>query len=238
MKEHKKELKIGLKAGIPIALAYFAVSMALGIQAKGAGLTVFQGFLTSLLVNASAGEYAGFQLIASQAPYIEMVLMTIIVNARYILMSFALSQKLDPDMSTIHRFILSFYLTDEFFGLAIIQNGYVNPWIIYGAILIAPACWALGTAVGVGVGSTLPPIILNSLSVALYGMFLAIIIPPAKKNKVVLGLVITAFASSYISTLVPFLSTMRDGTRIIILTIIISALAAGLFPVKEEENNE
>lgn len=238
MYTYKDDLRKGMQAGIPIALAYFAVSMALGISAKNAGLTVFQGFLSSVLLNASAGQYAGYQTILHQAPYLELVLITLIVNARYILMSMSLSQKLREDSSFLERLILSFYLTDEYFGLAISQDGYINPRIIYGAILVASPAWALGIIVGIALGNTLPLSILNSLSVALYGMFLAIIIPPCKDNKVLFGVVSFSFLASYIFTIISALSTITEGTRIIILTIVISSLAAYFFPIKVGDTNE
>ena len=226
---------LGLKDGIPIGLGYFAVAFSLGIVAANAGLNASQGFLTSLLVNASAGESAGFTAIKEAVPYIQMVLVTIVANARYLLMSFALSQKIDPKAKFIHRIILGYYLTDEFFGLAISQDGYADPFYTYGAVCFAAPCWAIGAALGIIMGNILPIRIVSALSVALYGMFLAIIIPPAKKDKAVALLIVISFVSSYILSK---LTNISSSAITIILTIVISSLGAILFPRKENEHHE
>lgn len=217
----------GLKDGLPIGLGYFAVAFSLGILASNAGMSAFQGFITSLLVNASAGESAGFVAIKESVPYIEMILITIVSNARYLLMSFALSQKINPKEKLIHRLLLGFYLTDEYFGLAISQEPYCNPYYSYGAIVIAAPCWAIGTALGIIMGNILPIRIVSALSVALYGMFLAIVIPPAKKDKAVAILIVISFASSYILSR---FTNISSSVITIILTIAISSLGALLFP--------
>jgi len=232
-------LKEGFKAGIPIGLGYFAVSFSLGIVAANAGLSAIQGFVTSLLCNASAGEYAGFVVIASNAGYLQMVLMSLVANIRYLLMSTALSQRCDEKMSLIHRLILSFYITDELFGITIARNGKVNPYYTYGAIIPATLLWASGTALGIIAGNVLSPRIVSALSVALYGMFIAIIIPPAKKNKVILFTIIVCFISSYLSSYyIPYLKDVTSGTRTVILTVIICSIVAYFFPHKENESNE
>ena len=226
------KFKQGIKDGIPIGLGYFAVAFSLGIVASNAGMSALQGFITSLLVNASAGESAGFTAIKESVPYIQMILVTIASNARYILMSFALSQKINPKEKLIHRLLLGFYLTDEFFGLAISQDGYADPKYSYGAIAFAAPCWAIGTALGVIMGNILPIAIVSALSVALYGMFLAIIIPPAKKDKVVALLIVISFISSYILNRFSNLST---SVITIVLTLFISLLGAIMFPRDENE---
>lgn len=223
------KLKLGLKNGIPIGLGYFAVAFSLGIVASSAGLTAFQGFLTSLLINASAGESAGFVAIKEAVPYIQIVMVTIVANARYLLMSFALSQKINPKEKLIHRILLGFYLTDEFFALAISQDGYADPKYSYGAIMFAAPCWAIGTALGIVMGNILPIKIVSALSVALYGMFLAIIIPPAKKDKAISILIVISFATSYILSRT---TSISSSVITIVLTIVISSLGAILFPVK------
>lgn len=229
------KLKQGLKDGIPIGLGYFAVAFSLGIVAANAGLSAMQGFITSLLINASAGESAGFTAIKDNIPYIQMALVTVIANARYLLMSFALSQKIHPKENIIHRLIMGFYLTDEFFGLAISQDGYANPYYSYGAILFAAPCWAIGTALGIIMGNILPLRIVSALSVALYGMFLAIVIPPAKKDKVIALLIVISFVTSYMMSRLTDIST---SVITIVLTISISSLGAFLFPIKGESHEE
>lgn len=224
-----EKFKLGLKDGIPIGLGYFAVAFSLGIVASNAGLTALQGFITSLLVNASAGESAGFIAIKESVPYIQIILITIVANARYLLMSFALSQKIHPQEKLIHRILLGFYLTDEYFGLAISQEGYANPIYSYGAIAFAAPCWAIGTALGIIMGNILPIRIVSALSVALYGMFLAIVIPPAKKDKAIAILIVISFTSSY---LLSRLSNISTSIITIVLTILISCFGAIAFPIK------
>ena len=224
-----------MKDALPIGLGYFAVSFSLGIAARAAGLTPFQGFLASLLNNASAGQYAGFSLIAMQASYIEIVLMTFVANARYLLMSCALSQRFSPDTSIWHRLLVGYDLTDEIFGITIAQKGYVKPLYVYGAILTAAPCWATGTALGIMAGNLLPLAITSALSVALFGMFLAIIIPPAKKDKTIAVLVTLSFLCSYLASKLNFVKHVSSGTITILLTVCISAAAAFIKPIPFEE---
>ncbi len=236
--QNKEAFRSGFKDGIPIGLGYFAVAFSLGIAAKNAGLSPFEGFLTSFLCNASAGEYAGFTIIAAGATYIEMALATLVANARYLLMSCAMSQRLDNKMPFFHRFIMGFYITDEFFGAAIARPGTLNPFYTYGAATAAAPCWAIGTALGVLAGNLLPLRVVSAFSVALYGMFLAIIIPPARKSKIILGLIAVCFALSIAASYIPFICELSEGTRTIILTVAISTVAALLFPVRDEDESE
>lgn len=236
MNSHNKVLREGFRDGIPIGLGYLAVSFSLGVAARNAGLSAFQGFLVSLLNNASAGEYAGFTVIAANGAYFEIFLMTLIANARYLLMSCALSQKFSPDTPLIHRIFVGYDVTDEIFGITIARPGMLDPFYSYGAILIAAPCWAGGTALGVIAGNLLPARAVSALSVALFGMFLAVIIPPARKNRVIALFVLVSFAASFAATYLPLISQLSSGTRTIILTVLISAIAAILFPVNEEED--
>ena len=172
----------GMRDGIPIALGYLAVAFTLGIAAKNAGFTALQAMLASLTNNASAGEFAGFTLIAAGSGYLEVAVMELVANARYLLMSCALSQKLPPDTSLLHRFLISYDVTDEIFGISMAYPGRLNPFYSYGAFAVAIPGWAGGTFLGVLMGSLLPASIVRALSVGLYGLFLAIIVPPAKKK--------------------------------------------------------
>ncbi len=237
-KENQSAFRIGLKNGIPIGLGYLAVSFSLGIAAKTAGLTPLQGFVVSLLCMASAGEYVGFLSIAAGAAYIEIAIATLVANARYLLMSTAMSQRMKPELSVKHRLLMAFGITDELFGIAIARPGYLNPYYSYGAFITSAFPWALGTSLGIIAGNMLPMRLVSAFSVALYGMFLAVIIPPARKDKIIAGLVVVSFAASYASTYLPFMKDMTDGTRTIILTVVISAIAAIAFPKKMVEENE
>ncbi len=237
MEENKHWFRRGLHDGIPIALGYFAVAFALGISAKQAGLTALQATLASLLCNASAGEYAGFTVIAAQAPYLEMAIITLIINARYLLMSASLSQKISPDTPFWHRLLVGFVITDEIFGASVTQPGKLNPFYNYGLALISLSCWALGTCLGVVVGSILPPLLVTALGVGIYGMFLAIVIPPARTNPVIRGLVLLSMVLSFLCSRLPMISTLSEGSRIILLTVLLSLGAALLFPIPEESQD-
>ena len=230
----RRDFLAGVRDGVPIGLGYLAVAFSLGIAARSAGLNAFQGLLISLLNNASAGEYAAFTVIAADSGFVEMALITLITNARYLLMSCSLSQKFSPGTPLYHRLLVGYDVTDELFGIAIARPGYLDPFYSYGAFLPAIPGWAIGTALGVTAGSILPARVVSALSVALFGMFLAIIIPPSKKNPVVLGCVCVSFAASWLCSVLPLTSGLSEGMRTILLTILIAAAAAALFPVKDE----
>ena len=228
--ENRNALQKGIRDGIPIGIGYFAVAFSLGIAARNAGLTPFQAFLASLFCNASAGEYAGFTLIAAGATFAEIAIVTLIANARYLLMSCALSQKLHPRMPFYHRFLIAYDVTDELFGINIARPGYLNPCYTYAAVLTAAPGWAIGTALGTIAGNLLPLRLVSALSVALYGMFLAVIIPPAKHDRVIAVLIVLCFAASYCATYLQFISELSEGIRTILLTVVIATGAALLFP--------
>lgn len=228
----------GLRDGLPISLGYLAVAFTLGIAARKAGFTPFQAMLTSLTINASAGEFVGFTLIAANASYLEVGLMELIANARYLLMSCALSQKLSPKTSLPHRLLIGFDVTDEIFGVSMSVPGSLNPCYTYGMMLISIPGWATGTYLGVLLGNILPANIVSALSVGLYGMFLAVIVPPAHKSKIIAGLILISMAASLLFTHLPPFAALSSGMRIILLTILIAGAAALIFPVKEEPDNE
>lgn len=230
---HGKWFLRGLRNGIPIALGYLAVSLTLGIAARNAGLSATQATLASVTNNASAGEFIGFTLIAAGAGYMELIIMEAVANARYLLMSCALSQKLSPDTPLIKRLLLGLTVTDEIFGVSMTVPGKLDPWFSYGMFAVACPGWAVGTFLGVALGNALPGRMVSALSVGLYGMFVAVFVPPARKNRVIAGLVIISFLASWIFTKVPPLSAIPTGIRIIGLTVVISLAAAIAFPVKE-----
>lgn len=224
----------GMKAGVPIALGYFAVSFSLGIAAKSVGLTPFQGFLASLLNSASAGEYALFSLIGAGASLIELFFVTLVANGRYLLMSCALGQKFSEDTPLIHRIGVGFYITDEIFSLSITTPGKLNPFLNYGAIAVAVPAWSVGTALGVIAGNILPASLVSALSVALYGMFIACFLPPAKQNRILLCAIPCCFFLSYIAFRMPVIGDLSEGTRAVILTVVIATILAVAFPLKDE----
>ena len=225
----------GLKDGIPIALGYFAVSFALGITAKEAGISPLQAGCMSALMLASAGQFAAINVIAAGNTLIQMAITTFVVNLRYILMSSSLSQKLDKNMSFIHRLLLPCYVTDEIFGIASNVEGRLNPFYNYGAAAVAVPGWTLGTIIGAAVGAILPARVEAALGVALYGMFLAVIIPGARKNRFIAVLVTVSMIASFLFAKLPVISSVPSSMQIIILTVVIAAVAALIRPIEEEE---
>ena len=233
--ENKKWYKRGLRDGVPIGLGYFAVGFTLGITAREAGITAFQMGLMSLMMNASAGQYAVITVIAGNSGYLAMILTQLVINIRYLLMSTALSQKISPDTSMAKRMLMANYVTDEVFGIAVSVKGTLNPFYNYGAASVASPSWALGTVLGVLVGNILPLSMVSALSVALYGMFLAVVIPASKEDKAVALVVLASMAGSLAFSYLPLLRDISGGTRIIILTIVIAAAAAVIRPVPPEK---
>ncbi|MBR1646057.1 MAG: AzlC family ABC transporter permease [Selenomonadaceae bacterium] len=234
--ENRQALMDGFRDGTPIGLGYFVVAFSLGIVAKYVGLNPLQGFVISLLNNASAGEYAAFTVIGSDAPYLEIALLTFVANARYVLMSAALSQKFSPDTPFYHRIFVGFDVTDEIFGIAIARKGrWLNPFYNYGAMLTALPGWSIGTACGIVAWNFFSPSAVSALSVALYGMFLAVIIPPARKDKIIGAAVVASFALSFLAE--KFFPEISAGNRTIALTILIAGAAAILFPIREGDND-
>ena len=225
----------GFKDGIPICLGYIAVSFTFGIMAKKVGISIFDAVLISLTNVTSAGQFAGLEIMVMSGSYWEMALTQLIINLRYCLMSFSLSQKLRRDEPWGHRYGVAFGVTDEIFGVSASKPGKVSAFYNYGVMSVAIPGWTFGTLLGAVSGSLLPDFIMSALSVAIYGMFLAVIIPPARKNKVVAVLVALSFAASFAFSVLPLVNTLSDGTRTIILTVVISAGAALLFPVPREK---
>ena len=222
----------GLRDGLPIGLGYFAVAFSLGITARGAGVSPLQGWVASILNHASAGEYALYALIGARAAVWEIAAVIFVTNMRYLLMSAALSQKMAPEAGFLRRLGTGFSITDEVFGLAVASPGTVSCTYLWTAFVLADLMWAAGTLCGILAGNVLPGNVVTALSVAIYGMFLAIIIPPTRKSRNLAGLVAAAFASSFAAgRLVPSLS---DGMRTVLLTVGLSAAAALLFPLKDE----
>ena len=230
----KTKFVSGFRDGIPIALGYLAVSFGLGISCRAASLTPFQGFLLSLLNNASAGEYGGITIMAADEGFLVMAAMMLVINARYLLMSCVLSQHLSPNTPLGFRLLIGFDMTDELFGIAIAQPGYLNVWYFIGAMCAAIPGWSFGTLLGVLCGNLMPQWAVSGFSVMLFGMFLAIIIPEGRKNRVVLGFIGVSFLLSYAAAKLPLVCQLSDGMRILLLTVAISAAAAILFPHKEE----
>ena len=223
----------GVRDGIPIALGYFAVSFTLGIAARKVGMNALLSGVMSATMVASAGEFAALTVIGAAAPYLEMVLTSLIINLRYLLLSCSLSQKFGPETPFYHRFFVGFFVTDEIAGISFAREGHLEPTYVYGAGAISVPAWVAGTVLGTLVGAILPPSLSSALGVALYGMFLAIIIPPARKEKFLAALVAVSMACSWGIGYLPLLKELSSGMRIILITVVLSAAAAIIKPRKE-----
>lgn len=225
----------GMKDGIPIGMGYFAVAFTLGIAAKKAGMTALQAALMSATMHASAGQFAAIGMIAAGSTYLELAVTALIVNLRYMLMSSSLSQKIRMDKPFFHRFLVAYDVTDEIFGISMAVKGKLHPCYTYGAMSVASPGWVLGTFLGAIFGMILPGRVLSALNVALYGMFLAIVIPPAKNSRVIAGVVLASMVASTLFTCLPVIRQISSGFQIIILTIVVAGIWAVFFPIKEEE---
>ena len=228
----------GLGDGVPIGLGYFSVSFAFGISAVAAGVPVWGAALISMTNVTSAGQFAGLGLIAAGAPLAEQALTQLVINLRYALMSLSLSQKLAPGIGVLERLLMAFLNTDEVFAVASSQAGAVGRRYFYGLMIAPYLGWSIGTILGAAAGSILPEAVQSALGIAIYGMFLAIIIPPARESRVVRGLVLLSFAASFIAGRWSLLSGISSGVRTIFLTVVISLGAAILFPRRDEEQTE
>ncbi len=238
MKASKDNFFCGARDGVPIALSYFAVSFSIGILFKQTGLTPLQGLLSGFLNHASAGEYAMLKGIAENVPYVAMALTALLTNIRYLLMGMTMSQHISPSTSFLHRILMGFGITDEIFGISVARSGYLHPYYTYGAMSVSIPAWALGSFFGVIAGNILPAILVESFGVALFGMFLAIIIPKGKENPVVLGVIVIGFGLSFVASLLPFLSQIPESVIVCILTVLIAGVAAACFPVPTEDEDE
>lgn len=230
----RQDFQYGLRDGVPIALGYFSVSFSFGIMALKGGLSVLQAAVTSLTNMTSAGQFAGLQIIIAGGTLLEMAATQLIINLRYALMSLSLSQKLSGNVTLWQRFIIAFANTDEIFAVSMSHNRELTFSYMVGLQILPIIGWTSGTACGAVAGSMLPAAINSALSVALYGMFLAVVIPAAKKTRPVLLMALLAAAISCILYYVPLFQGISAGMSIIICTVAASVVGAIVFPVKEE----
>ncbi len=235
---NEQEYRAGVRDGIPIALGYFAVSFTFGMMAVTGGLKIFQAVLTSVTNVTSAGQFAALTIIFGDGSYLEVILTTLIINLRYSLMSFAVSQKIDDKGHSIHRYLVAFGMTDEIFGISINHRERINPFYNYGAMSVAIPGWCLGTLLGAVLGNVLPAMVISALSVAIYGMFMAIIIPPAEKNKALYVVILVSMLLSAAFTYLPLLKQLTGGFVIIIITVGVAAVAAVIQPVPDPEQED
>lgn len=226
----------GLKDGIPIGLGYLSVSFTFGMKAVTDGLPIWAAVVISMTNLTSAGQFAGLTLMATGAPLFEMALTQMVINMRYSLMSLSLSQKLHKSVTFLDRLLIAFCNTDEIFAVASGQKGEVGKRYFFGLAVTPYLGWAAGTLLGAVASGLLPGFVQSALGIAIYGMFLAIILPPAKHSRPIALVILMAVALSCLFFWVPGLSEVSSGFVIIICAVAASALGALLFPIREEEN--
>ncbi len=231
----KEEFKQGIKDGIPICLGYFSVSMAVGLTAVKAGLPIWAAVLISFSNLTSAGQYAGIGIMAAGGGALELMITTLTINMRYFLMSLSVSQKVDDKFNIPKRMIAAFGITDEVFAVSMQRKKDLSFIYMVGLILTPLLGWTLGTLTGAVAADLLPKIVSNAMGIAIYGMFIAIIVPPSRENPKVFFAVALAIVASLIFTYVPVIKELTSGWKIIIIAVVVSALAAFLFPIKEAE---
>lgn len=234
MKEQNSFVK-GLVDGLPICFGYLSVAFAFGIFAVENGLSSLEAVLISMTNVTSAGQLAAVPIIAGAGSFIELAVAQLIINLRYALMSVSLSQKLGNSVRMLDRFIIAFVNTDEVFGVASGQDKAVGRNYLYGLILTPYVGWSVGTAIGVLAGNVLPASVTSALGIAIYGMFIAIVVPPAKKERTIAAVSLIAIALGCIFKYVPFLSFVPQGFVIIICAVISSVLLAFVSPIKTEK---
>ena len=232
-----EEFKRGLGAGVPIALGYFAVSFTFGIAGALDGLSIWQVVLISMTNVTSAGQFAGLEVMAALGSFIEMALTQLVINLRYALMALSLTQNLDSKFKGIYRWLFGFMITDEIFAVAATQEKPVRRSFFFGLMCLPYIGWSGGTLLGVVLGNVLPAIVVTSLGIAIYGMFIAIVVPEAKKERNILIVVIIAMAISCAVHYLPVLCNISSGFAIIICAVAASAVGAVLFPVADKEES-
>lgn len=224
----------GLRDGLPLGIAYFAVAFAFGIVAAKSHLSIFDSFFMSLTNLTSAGQFVGLSLIAANVSYMEMFLTQLVLNIRYLIMSCSLSQKYDADLPLIHRALVSFAVTDEMFGVVCCQPGKVSPFYTYGLLCMTVPSWCLGTVCGCFSGSLLSKSLKSALGIVVFALYFAIIVPPSKHDKVVRSVCIASMIFAVILYYCPYTKTLSPGMRVMIITLVIASIAAILRPVKDD----
>ena len=221
----------GLLDGVPIALGYLSVSFGFGILAVRSGLTLLTSVIISAVNLTSAGQAAGIAIIAAGGSYIEMALTQLVINLRYGLMSISLSQKLDSSFNTPRRLLVAYGITDEIFAVASAHNGLLTARYMYGLISISTMGWCMGTFLGASAGQLLPASLTNAMGIVLYAMFIAIVIPPAKKSRGVLAVAVSAGLCSMVFKYL--LPQVTGGFAIIISAVAAAVVGALVFPVED-----
>lgn len=234
---NKKDFIYGFSKGIPIALGYIPVAFTFGLIAVGGGLSPWMAIFISLSNVTSAGQFAGTNLIIEGSGYLEIALTTFVINIRYMLMSLSLSQKIDSKINLVQRLIFGFGITDETFSVASMEKGKLSYSYMVGLITGPILGWTLGTVLGAFICSALPISISKAMGIALYAMFIAIIIPPSKKSKSVFIVILTSIGITMILKYIPFFNFVSNGFRVIIATILGSGIGAAIWPIEDKNDN-
>ena len=230
----KQEFLQGIKDGFPICLGYFSVSMAFGLTAVLSGLPIWSAIVMSLTNLTSAGQFAGANILVENGTFIELAITTLIINIRYFLMSLSVSQKFQPNLTIKERLAISFGITDEVFAVSMQRKTELSSVYMAGLIITPVLGWTFGTTAGAVASQFMPQILSNAMGIALYGMFIAIIIPPARENKNIMFAIMLAVIASFTFTYLPLLSEISPGWTTIIITVAVSAVCATLFPVNPD----
>lgn len=230
-----QEYRSGFSRGLPVGMGYFSVSFGFGAMAVSQGLGWLEAVLISATNLTSAGQFAGLTLIVTAATLWEMVLTQVIINSRYALMSLALSQRMGERIGILPRLFIAFFNTDEIFALAMDRKEPLTPAYLLSLGTLPFLGWTGGTALGALAGSILPESLGTALGVMLYGMFIAIVVPPAKKERNILLAVVLSMSLSCLFAWVPGLKQVSAGIAIVVCTVVAAAICAVLFPVSEEE---
>lgn len=233
-----KQFTQGIRDGSAIGIGYFSVSFTFGIAAAASGLDWWQALVVSLMNLTSAGQFAGITVMAAAGSYIEMAVSQFIINLRYALMSISLSQKVDKEFNAGKKMILGFAVTDEIFAVSMSREGEVSSRYFTGLTILPLLGWNLGTLSGAVLGDVLPDNVVAALGLAIYGMFIAIVVPAVKKDRHMLMIVMLAIALSFALYYLPVLNRISSGFAIIICAVAASAVGAWLFPVEEENQEE
>jgi 4-azaleucine resistance transporter AzlC len=228
-----KDFTRGIKAGVPIGLGYFSVSFTFGIIAISYGFTWWQALVISMTTVTSAGQFAGIGMMLQPGQYIAMLISQLTINVRYSFMSISLSQKVESRFRGIYRWLLAFFMTDEIFAVASAEEE-VKRSFFAGLAVVPYVGWTLGTLFGAVLGNVLPQRLMSALGLAIYGMFVAIVVPEMKRQKPVVWVVIMALVGSCLFRYVPALSGISSGLAISICALIAAVLGAILFPVEDE----
>lgn len=232
------DFKVGLRKGLPIAIGYLSVSFTFGVKAVNGGIPVWIAILMSVTNLTSAGQFAGATMIMAQGSYLEMAITTLVINLRYMLMSLALSQKLVKETKLTQRMIAGFGITDEIFAVASTEPTEITSWYLYGLILLPVVGWTAGTTLGALASQVMPSSLSSAMELGLYAMFIAIIIPPARKNRAITLVLCLAVAIACILRVTPVLSNISVGFQVIIAAVLAAAVGAIVKPVPQEKESD